>query len=66
MNPELKSAFTLELLKAVHTFGTSFPGLELLALEDLRAVVARAEFAARRPRVIDPGHNPFEVDDDAL
>ncbi len=64
MSPEIKAAYTLELLRAVYNFGGSLPATEPLALADLRVIIARAENALRRPALIDPGYNPLEADDD--
>ncbi len=65
MAPDKKAQIVLDLLQAVHTFGIAKTSSELDALAELRAVVARAEFAAKIPVYID-NENPFDNDDDSL
>lgn len=62
MDSPTKLSFTADLLRAVYNFSTSIEATELLALEDLRLVIAKAELRAQQP-VKDPGHNPFDTDD---
>jgi len=64
MDSVTKLELTTSLLRAVYNFSASVPGTEHLALEDLQVHIARAKYKLSRPTIIDPGHNPFDDDDD--
>lgn len=65
MDPIVKQHLVLEMLRHVYNFGSSVPGTEELALADLRMTIAKTEHKLHKPRITDPGHNPFDRDDDS-